>query len=120
MYSTTSAAAVTANIKQGMVALYQRGARHCFVPMMPDLSITPSAQQHNKTDKTYLVSAKQRRAGVRRPRPPPVLGHEPPDCSRIAAHRDGVCTGRGWRSPAIQVSLEWARKELTQASGNRG
>jgi phospholipase/lecithinase/hemolysin len=60
MYLKSSAGVITANIKQGMVTLYQRGARNFFVPMMPDLSITPSARQHNKTETTYLASAKQR------------------------------------------------------------
>jgi phospholipase/lecithinase/hemolysin len=50
------------NVNQGMVKLYKRGARHFFVPQMPDLSITPSAHEHNKTLSNYLVNAKARSA----------------------------------------------------------
>jgi phospholipase/lecithinase/hemolysin len=50
------------NVNQGMVKLYKRGARHFFVPQMPDLSITPSAHEHNKTLTNYLVNAKARSA----------------------------------------------------------
>lgn len=50
------------NINQGMSKLYKRGARHFFVPLMPDLSITPSAHEHNKTLGNYLVNAKARSA----------------------------------------------------------
>lgn len=53
---------VTANIRQGMVQLYQRGARQFFVPLMPDLAITPSAHEHNKTLPTYQASAHARSA----------------------------------------------------------
>jgi phospholipase/lecithinase/hemolysin len=51
---------ITANIRQGMVNLYQRGARNFFVPLMPDLSITPSATEHNKTLTDYKSNAKLR------------------------------------------------------------
>ncbi len=50
------------NLNKGMSKLYQRGARHFFVPQMPDLSITPSARDHNKTLSNYLVNAKARSA----------------------------------------------------------
>ncbi len=50
------------NINDGMTRLYKRGARHFFVPQMPDLSITPSAHDHNKTLSNYLVNAKARSA----------------------------------------------------------
>ncbi|MDO9003269.1 MAG: SGNH/GDSL hydrolase family protein [Aquabacterium sp.] len=50
------------HVNEGMTKLYKRGARHFFVPQMPDLSITPSAHDHNKTLSNYLVNAKARSA----------------------------------------------------------
>jgi len=51
---------VTANIKTGMTRLYARGARQFFVPLMPDLGITPSATLKTRTLPTYKVNAQQR------------------------------------------------------------
>lgn len=62
IFNPLTVSVVTANIRQGMVQLYQRGARQFFVPLMPDLSITPSAHEHNKTLPTYLASAHARSA----------------------------------------------------------
>jgi len=62
IFNKLTAAQVANNVKQGMVKLYKRGARHFFVPQMPDLSITPSAHDHNKTLSNYLVNAKARSA----------------------------------------------------------
>jgi len=53
---------VTANVKTGMTTLYKRGARQFFVPMMPDLSITPSAKTKDKTVKGYFVNSQLRSA----------------------------------------------------------
>lgn len=53
---------VADNVSQGLNKLYARGARHFFVPQMPDLSITPSAHQHNKVLTNYLSNAKARSA----------------------------------------------------------
>lgn len=53
---------IAKHINEGMTKLYVRGARHFFVPQMPDLSITPSAHDHNKTLSNYLVNAKARSA----------------------------------------------------------
>jgi cholinesterase len=52
---------VTANVKTGMTTLYKRGARQFFVPMMPDLSITPSAIK-DKVIKGYFANSKLRSA----------------------------------------------------------
>ena len=60
IYQSSTAVNVTANVKQGMTTLYKRGARHFFVPLMPDLSITPSAKQHVKLQRTYMTDAKNR------------------------------------------------------------
>ena len=60
IYLKSTAVTVTANVKQGMTSLYKRGARHFFVPLMPDLSITPSARQHVKLQRTYMTDAKNR------------------------------------------------------------
>lgn len=62
VFNKLTAGLIANNIKQGMTKLYARGARHFFVPQMPDLSITPSAHDHNKTLTNYLVNAKARSA----------------------------------------------------------
>jgi len=62
IFNKLTAAQVANHVNQGMVKLYKRGARHFFVPQMPDLSITPSAHDHNKTLSNYLVNAKARSA----------------------------------------------------------
>lgn len=53
---------VASNINVGLTWLYAHGARHFFVPQMPDLSITPSARDHNKLVNTYMANAKARSA----------------------------------------------------------
>ncbi|MBA4108858.1 MAG: hypothetical protein C0487_04600 [Leptothrix sp. (in: Bacteria)] len=53
---------IARHVNEGMSKLYSRGARHFFVPQMPDLSITPSAHDHNKDLGNYLVNAKARSA----------------------------------------------------------
>lgn len=55
-------ATIIDDIRTGMTRLYQRGARHFFVPQMPDLSITPSAHIHNQSLGNYNVNAKARSA----------------------------------------------------------
>jgi len=62
VFNTTITATIIDNIRQGMTSLYQRGARQFFIPQMPDLSITPSAHEHNKALGNYLVNAKARSA----------------------------------------------------------
>jgi len=46
-----------ANIQQAITTLYNAGARYFFVPSMPDLSITPRAQQLEKTRPGYIANA---------------------------------------------------------------
>lgn len=60
IYLGSTTLAITANIRQALTTLYQRGARNFFVPMMPDLSITPSAREHEKYQANYLSNAKAR------------------------------------------------------------
>lgn len=60
IFDKNTVTTVTANIKTGMSRLYARGARQFFVPLMPDLSITPSAADKNKLLPTYQLNAKQR------------------------------------------------------------
>lgn len=62
IFNKATSSLIANNINKGMTRLYQRGARHFFVPQMPDLSITPSALAHNKTLSNYLVNAKARSA----------------------------------------------------------
>lgn len=62
IFNKVTAYQIANNVNQGMIRLYKRGARHFFVPLMPDLSITPSAHGHNKTLSNYLVNAKARSA----------------------------------------------------------
>ncbi|WP_290642418.1 SGNH/GDSL hydrolase family protein [Aquabacterium sp.] len=62
IFNKLTANLIANNINKGLTKLYQRGARHFFVPQMPDLSITPSAHQHNKTLSNYLDNAKARSA----------------------------------------------------------
>ena len=62
IFNKGTSAQIANNINKGMTSLYKRGARHFFVPQMPDLSITPSAVTHNKTLSNYLVNAKARSA----------------------------------------------------------
>ncbi|TAK77048.1 MAG: hypothetical protein EPO12_15415 [Aquabacterium sp.] len=56
--STTTG--VTNNVKTAMTKLYKRGARNFFVPLMPDLSITPSATSHEKIQGGYIDIARKR------------------------------------------------------------
>ena len=60
MYFPSVTDSITANVKRAMTKLYQRGARQFFVPLMPDLSITPAANLHNQYQTNYLTAASQR------------------------------------------------------------
>jgi phospholipase/lecithinase/hemolysin len=62
IFNTVTSSQVASNVNKGLTNLYKRGARHFFVPLMPDLSITPSAASHNKTLSNYLTNAKARSA----------------------------------------------------------
>lgn len=62
VFNPAITAAIIDDIRTGMTRLYQRGARHFFVPQMPDLSITPSAHIHNAALTNYNVNAKARSA----------------------------------------------------------
>lgn len=62
IFNTSTGAQIARNIDKGLTNLYARGARHFFVPLMPDLSITPSAHTHNKTLSNYLSNARARSA----------------------------------------------------------
>ncbi|CAH0354985.1 SGNH/GDSL hydrolase family protein [Aquabacterium sp. CECT 9606] len=62
IFNPATSSLISSNINKGMTSLYARGARHFFVPLMPDLSITPSAHAHNKTLSNYLANAKARSA----------------------------------------------------------
>lgn len=44
LYLPGVAVSITANVKTAMTKLYNSGARHFFIPTMPDLAITPSAR----------------------------------------------------------------------------
>ena len=60
IFLSTTNTKVTANLLQAMTTLYMKGARHFFVPLMPDLSITPSARLHEKFQPNYMKNAKAR------------------------------------------------------------
>ncbi len=60
IYNKGTVSMVTNNIYTGMSKLYARGARQFFIPLMPDLSLTPSAAEKNKLLTTYKLNAKQR------------------------------------------------------------
>jgi phospholipase/lecithinase/hemolysin len=60
IFNTKMPATVTANIKTAMTKLYSRGARNFFVPLMPDLSITPAATKHDSATDGYLEAAHAR------------------------------------------------------------
>jgi phospholipase/lecithinase/hemolysin len=62
IFNTVTGSQIASNINKGLTNLYARGARHFFVPLMPDLSITPSAHSHNKTLSNYLTNARARSA----------------------------------------------------------
>jgi cholinesterase len=49
---------VAANIKQAVGNLYAAGARQFFIPLMPDISMTPSAKIHDRLQPGYIWSAK--------------------------------------------------------------
>lgn len=51
---------VTNNVKTAMTKLYWRGARNFFIPLMPDLSITPAARIHDILTDGYLEAAHAR------------------------------------------------------------
>lgn len=60
IYLTTTNVKVTANLLHAMTTLYIKGARNFFVPLMPDLSITPSAKLHEKFQSNYTKNARAR------------------------------------------------------------
>ena len=60
IFDPTVASIVTNNIKTAMTKLYLRGARNFFVPLMPDLSITPAARIHDSATSGYLDAAHTR------------------------------------------------------------
>lgn len=60
IFNPATATTIVNNVKTALSKLYARGARHFYVPLMPDLSITPSAHDHNKTLPTYLSNAHAR------------------------------------------------------------
>ncbi len=58
MNSTTSYTTL-ANVLQAVTSLYNGGARYFFIPLMPDLSLTPSALVHEKTQPGYVAAARK-------------------------------------------------------------
>jgi len=49
---------VVDNVKLAVRNLYSGGARYFFIPLMPDISMTPSAKTHNLVQPGYIWSAK--------------------------------------------------------------
>ena len=60
MFNSTVVTTVTNNINSAMTKLYKKGARNFFIPLMPDLSITPAASTHETLTPGYLAAAHQR------------------------------------------------------------
>jgi phospholipase/lecithinase/hemolysin len=60
IFNAKVASAVTNNINSAMTKLYKKGARNFFIPLMPDLSITPAARVHDTLTDGYLEAAHQR------------------------------------------------------------
>jgi len=60
IFDPTVASVVTNNVKKAMTRLYWKGARNFFVPLMPDLSITPAARIHDSQVDGYLEAAHAR------------------------------------------------------------
>ena len=60
MYSSYTAKNGANNMFKGIKDLYQRGARHFLVPLMPDFSLTPQSADFNKQDKTYTPTTRKR------------------------------------------------------------
>jgi outer membrane lipase/esterase len=58
MNSVTTVTTV-ANIEQAITSLYNGGARYFFVPLMPDLSLTPSAVIHEKFTPGYVEASRK-------------------------------------------------------------
>ncbi len=57
--NTATSYSAMGNIKQAVTTLYNAGARYFFIPLMPDLSLTPSALVHEKVTPGYLASARK-------------------------------------------------------------
>ncbi len=58
MNSATAQSAL-GNIKQSVHTLYAAGARYFFIPLMPDLSLTPSARNHETVKPGYTQTARE-------------------------------------------------------------
>jgi len=57
-FNATTAYTAAGNIQQAVNALYRAGARHFFIPTMPDLAITPSARYaHEPKEPGYMARA---------------------------------------------------------------
>ena len=57
IFVPTTASKAADNIKIGITNLYNLGARDFFVPLMPDLGLTPSARAANASVPTYSSTA---------------------------------------------------------------
>jgi phospholipase/lecithinase/hemolysin len=55
--NTGTSYSTAADIKQAVTSLYDAGARYFFIPLMPDLSLTPSARNHEKKKAGYTATA---------------------------------------------------------------
>ncbi len=55
--NTATSFSTAADIKQAVTSLYDAGARYFFIPLMPDLSLTPSARNHEKKKPGYTATA---------------------------------------------------------------
>ena len=60
IYNSSVAYSVAANVNNAMNKLYARGARNFLVPLMPDLSLTPAALGHEKSQSGYITAARNR------------------------------------------------------------
>jgi cholinesterase len=56
--TTLTGYSVVSNVKLAVGRLYAAGARQFFIPLMPDISLTPSAKLHNTFQPGYIWSAR--------------------------------------------------------------
>jgi phospholipase/lecithinase/hemolysin len=57
--NSATAQSTLGNVKQAVNTLYDAGARYFFIPLMPDLSLTPSAKNHETVKPGYSETARQ-------------------------------------------------------------
>ena len=60
MYTSQTGRTMAANYLKALRAMHARGSRHFFIPLMPDLSLTPQSSAFDKEDSSYRDQARRR------------------------------------------------------------